>query len=102
MERAAAAWIPIDFAIGLIAILLLMLQGLAMWRYKKTEDGVTELVKEMHVIKIALTGFASSVSLTAMGERITAASQARAAEQEALIRTLDRDVDRIKMRLDHK
>ncbi len=102
MEKAAAGWIPIEFAIGLIVILLLMLQGLAVWRWKRVEDAVTKLVDESHAVKAALASLApismvtdikhaTKESVTAMGERMTAANHATAAEQNRVITKLAQD-----------
>lgn len=96
MSSSIATWIPSEILVGIIGFLLLALQGFAMHRAKKVEEGIEKLSGNVIEIKMQLISTPTIASMTAMGERITAAQQTAIAEQNATIRALDRDVTLLK------
>lgn len=100
MNGALASWVPGEVLIGVIGALLLALQAMAMWRAKEMIEAIKLNTEAVTKINLRLENTPTNTAMTAMGERLTASLQAASAQQEAVIRALDRDVDRIKFRIE--
>lgn len=109
MNGAVASWVPAELlvgaltlVVGALAVAVRFIAGQLATKLSGVEEATKALTIEIQAIKLAMTGLAPLTSMTAMGERITAAQQAAVAQQDAIIRTLDRDVDRLKFRLEQE
>lgn len=99
MDHAAAGWVPAEI---LVAALTLVVGALAAaLRYiahetsaklKAIDDSTKANTAALQALELRLVQFAPLTSMTAMGERITAAQQAATAEQNHRIEGISKDV----------